>query len=184
MKKIFALAIVLLAMPLLGRAIPITGNLALAGLDTYTTSSVVFTSPAVVLTATGSLSIMPGTVPVNFSNIANFSNEPGQALFTWSNLGITVTMVIDSLTVDTNNQNFLNIMGRATLTETGFDPTIYAYDFTSTRPDGTTSYTMDITNNIVSEPASLLLVATGLISLASLCWVKKTCIGGLPLSKH
>lgn len=154
----------------------ITGNLAIAGLDTFTGNSITFHDPGTVLLATGSLSPMapPDPTPLNLANEPNFLAESGKELFSWTQGGTTITMTVDTFIVNNDNAFFLNVLGKATLTETGFSPTPYNFSLASTRPDGTTSYTLDVTQlTPVGEPSSLILLGTGLLSMWLLYWSRR-----------
>lgn len=164
MKRLILAFTLALAVP--AWATNITGNLAIAGLDTFTNSSITFINPTTVLLATGSLSPMQSSTAVTMHNESAFTAEQGTQLFTWTQAGVTVTMTVDSFVVNNDNAFFLNVLGKATLHETGFNDTPYNFSLASTRPDGTTSYTLDITQLApVAEPSSLILLGTGLVSM-------------------
>jgi hypothetical protein len=175
MKRV-ALGLVVLAMAFAfvtrARASSITGDVSIAGLDSYTATSVTFTNPGIVLTSTGSLSTMLSVPLVTFNNITSFSTEAGKVLFDWNHSGIDIKMTILALTVLSDTSKFLNVVGTATMTETGFSPTKYDFSLTSTTT-GVTSYTLDaLPPSTVPEPGSLLLVGSGLVSLAVLLYRK------------
>jgi len=155
-------------------ATSITGHVAVAGIDTYNATSVTFENPALVLAATDDLSVMLGNRMITLNNIADFATEPSKTFFTWTNTGVTVDMVIQSLTVQTNNAQFLTLFGTAMISETGFDPTLFDYTFSANRPDGISSFTVNVAPpSIVSEPATLFSLATGFLFIWGIVRIHK-----------
>jgi hypothetical protein len=151
----------------------ISGNVSLAGLDTYDATSITFINPADVLQASGTLAILLKVPQVTMHNISNFKSEDGKTLFDWNHLGDKISMEILSLNVVENTSQFLNITGTADMFETGDTTTLYDWSLTSTT-SGVTSFTLDAVSP-VPEPESLFLVGSGLISLAGFVyWKRKT----------
>lgn len=175
-RLVFSLAVLTLVLSRSSGASPITGDLVVAGLDSFTSNTVNFTNPGTIIEATGSLAVMKGATNLMLDNITSFATEPGKTFFSWTGAGgsVTVTMDITTWTVTRDNANFLNALGTATLTETGFATTPYDFSFTSTKPDGVSSYTFDLTPpSPVAEPASLFLVGTGLLLFGWMYYFRK-----------
>ena len=174
MKRIvFTLAFALVTQ--VANADSVTGRLAVAGLNTYSSGSITFEPPATILFADGSLGVMnsaPGALTM--INVPDFATAPGNNLFKWTNGTDNVSMLIKTLSVEQSTSVFLNILGTSVVSQTGFDPTPYLFSFSSTRPDGTTSYSMDIVMApvVVPEPASLVLLGIALV-LGALVFRKK-----------
>jgi len=168
MKKV-ALGLLALAMALAlappAMATPITGHVAIAGDNAYTLTDITFSNPAGVFNATGSLAIMSSSPAISL-NMITFATAPGELLFDWNHGGTDITMTLLSLIVHQNSSTFLNITGTATLTETGFDATMYDYSITSTTT-GLTTFGLTAAPP-VPEPGTLLLVGSGLLGVAGL----------------
>jgi len=146
-------------------ATPITGTIAIAGADTYTSTGIHFTGPAMTLIATGNFLPLLGqsTTINNF----NFASASGTTLF--ASVSPLITMDVLSLMVVTNSANFLNISGTADFSEPGFDTTLFDFTLTATRPDGVSSFTLTAAPLApIPEPTPLILMAIGLCSLAGL----------------
>ena len=74
---------------------PVTGKLAVAGLNLFNNNSITFEPPAVILHADGTLGIMD-TAPmaINMINVPSFATETGNNLFTWTNGTENVHMLV------------------------------------------------------------------------------------------
>jgi|SRR5215469_11336306 len=177
MKKIalgIALALVL-ARPAHGTSI--TGNLAIAGATAYTSTGIQFSNPSVTLIATGNF--LPLLTQTEMLNSFNFASAPGATLFT--TVSPALAMNIQTLSVITNTGTFLNIAGTALFMEPGFDPTLYEFTLTATRPDGVSSYTLTAVPEatvVTSEPLTLFLVGSGLLCLAGVKLYRRQRLSG------
>jgi len=177
MKKIAlvaALAVVSFVRP--AHSDPITGNLAIAGATTYTSTGMQFSNPSVTLIATGNF--LPLIGHTEMLNSFNFGTAAGATLF--ATVSPALSMNLESLTVISNTANFLNVVGTAMFLEPGFDPTLYEFTLTATRPDGVSSYTLTAVPEaavVTSEPLTLFLVGSGLLCLAGVKLYRRQRLG-------
>lgn len=154
---------VLLSAPL-AKATSISGDVAIAGVNTYNTSAITFLNPGHVLGATGSLSIMTSVTALNVNNFT-FPGHAGFVLFDWNHGGVDIVFSLLTGTVLQNTGQFLNIEGTGTVMETGFDNTEYNFTLSSTKA-GVTSYALNLSPvAAVSESSSFLLTAMGVLAI-------------------
>jgi hypothetical protein len=184
MKRV-TLGLVALAMALAqapsAMAASLTGQAAIAGIDTYNATGIMFVNPGLVFSSTDGLSALKGQF-INLSSFS-FSSATHTLMFDFKSGGAEVEFTILSLTVMQNDPKFLNVVGTGILTDTGFDPTNYVFSLTSTTTATQTSYGFTLAPaSAVPEPASLLLLGTGLLSLAGLLFrrAKKPPSSALP----
>lgn len=149
----------------------ITGQLSLAGTDSFTSNSITFIGSASIMGDSGSfagLGTCTGCVSINSftSSSANF------LLYSATNNGLTTTLTLNNITMfsDVSNGGFdnLTIQGTGTVTLTGFDPTEGIVDLTSQGPTGSTAtdhLSFSSTTIAVPEPSSLALLGTAFAAL-------------------
>jgi hypothetical protein len=168
MKRV-ALGLVALAMtvPLAPSAMAtsIIGQAAVAGADKYSATGITFSNPGVVFLANAALTPLFDQ-KINLEDFT-FAGTQSTTLFDTSG-GYDFTIL--TVAVAMNSSNFLNLSGTGTLTASGFAPTPYVFHLSSNRTaDDVFAYGLTLASvSAVPEPASLLLLGSGLLGLAGL----------------
>jgi hypothetical protein len=174
----FAVAILACAT---AQAVPITGQVTMAGTATLNnmnlnqaTAATAFSGVTVINPTTGSYAGSQGT-SVTFNPFSwNPSSAPVSPLWSFIFSGRTFTFNLTSLTVVSQSSTFLNIAGIGTLTISGagptFDPTVGAWSFSIVNPGGGASSNFQFgfvsSNNALPEGGSALaLLGVALVAL-------------------
>jgi hypothetical protein len=180
MKKLMQILFVgtmLAAFAPLALASSITGSLGIAGSDTFTSAGIDFSSPGVVISASGSLANF-ALQSVTLNSFSFNSSADGKTLFTIVDGKQTLTFDITDITSSGTNSalGFPNetVAGTGVLTDTvlkhpgDFTPTDGTFTI-STNANGSTTFALDASPAAVTpEPSSLLLLGTGLVSAAGM----------------
>jgi hypothetical protein len=164
---LFALAMAVAQAPS-AMATAIIGQAAIAGAEKVTATGVTFPNQGTFVTADAALaSLFNQKVTLNAFTFANPQNT---ILFDASGFDFKILTMAVSL----NNHNFLNLGGTGTLTLNGMDPTPFIFNLSSSHTaDDIFAYGFTIAPaSAVPEPASLLLVGSGLLGFAGLLFRK------------
>ena len=142
--KLFIIAGAILAMAATAHATKITGNIDMGG--TATLDSQLLGS-ATKVTSFSSVRTGDGTGTGTFAGLDdlavtwnafgwNPSTTPVNPLWTFNNAGITYTLVLNNVSVDSQDNSFLNLLGSGVLSATGYEDTAASWSFTISNSGG------------------------------------------------
>ena len=142
MKKTLLTGILALGMAIAAQAIPITGSIDMSGTATLNntllgsaTAATAFSAVTVGGTPTGSFAGTSGA-SVTWSGFSWPSNVLVAPLWTFMFLGNIYSFDLAHVSVASQDNSFLNLMGSGTLHVTGFDDTPGLWSFTISNPGG------------------------------------------------
>lgn len=156
-------------------AIPITGTinftgseiLTPAGADLLSATGINFGATQVEGFGVGTYAAIAADTPVTFTD---FTFKPASEIapiasfWTLTQLGTTYSFDLDSLNIEFQSANFLNLLGEGVLHATGYDSTPGNWFYSS--QDGGTAFSAESSPAPVPEPGTIVLLGAGLFGLA------------------
>lgn len=177
MKKITALlaATALMMLTTSAWAIPITGTINFTGSELLTpggstllsATGLDFRGSQIEGRGTGTYAPIAADTPVAFTDLTfkpSSGVTPMESFWILTYLDKTYSFDLNSVNVEFQSSNFLNLVGEGVLHATGFDPTPGNWFYSS--QDGGTAFSAQSSSAPVPEPGTIVLLGAGLFGLA------------------
>ncbi|MEO3471538.1 PEP-CTERM sorting domain-containing protein [Roseomonas sp. CAU 1739] len=151
--------------------IAVGSQISLNGIDSFTATSVTFANPANIGGLGGSFAAAGMTTCTGCVTMSSFTNATPLpfTLFTAISNAITASLSVTNVSFSYTPGDIprLDGLGTGILSLTGYDPTPGVFALTTQGPAGA-SVTFSVTSVAVPEPASMILLGSGLLGLAAL----------------
>jgi hypothetical protein len=162
-------------------AVPITGSIDMAGTANLNnvalgsaTAATSFTGVTVGGVPTGTYAPVPNGTSVAWTSLTWTPSTASAPLWSFTYLGILYSFDLATVSVVSQSNTFLNLLGSGTLKATGFDNTTGAWSFTISNPSGGTAANANFTfansqQAIVPDGGSaLILLGAALMGLVGI----------------
>lgn len=179
--KVLSLAAALTVSAAAAHADPVNGIISINGADNYNSTNITFvgngTTQAVLTAGTLTNLFAAGDTSMAPVSLTSFNFDGGfvpTQVFSVTHNGVTVSLMLNSITTVTNDSTGLNIIGNGVLSETGYTPAAGVFKLTT--QDGGTGATVSFSATTVAptpEPNSLMLLGTGLVSSAGMLYRRR-----------
>ncbi|HEY1215649.1 MAG TPA: PEP-CTERM sorting domain-containing protein [Bryobacteraceae bacterium] len=167
--KVLTISAVLLGSVGIASADSIGGKISITGGDTYNNTSVTFNGPSSVTqgTSSGTFSVFDSAAAVTMSNFTYNPFTPNTQIMQIIENGITLNVILQSISSIDTAGGALTLMGQALLQQTGFSDTLGSFVL-STQGGADSNVSFSATAVAPTpEPSTLFLLGTGLVGSAT-----------------